>query len=98
MLPWVSEPSPRMFAALVSNCALFVACDSGPMHLACAIGVRTIAIFLKQHNSDRWAPPPGLARVVYQTEGHAITELIEACRMELEHLSGKRGRSKVANA
>ncbi|HTN72533.1 MAG TPA: glycosyltransferase family 9 protein [Methylomirabilota bacterium] len=94
----VFEPSPRMFAALVSNCALFVTCDSGPMHLACAIGVRTVAIFLLQHNTDRWAPPPSLARVVYQTEGRSITDLIEACRMELENLSVKRQRPKIVNA
>jgi len=88
-VPLLFEPSPRIFASLVSNCDLFVTCDSGPMHLACAIRVRTIAIFLLQHNSGRWAPPPSLARIVYQTEGRSVKDLIEACRMELDDLSIK---------
>jgi ADP-heptose:LPS heptosyltransferase len=93
----VFEPSTRIFAAVVSNCALFIACDSGPMHLACALGVRTIGIVVKEFNSDRWMPPPSLARVVYQTQGHSIRELIEACYMELEN-SVKRERRRVENA
>ncbi|MGN6719955.1 MAG: hypothetical protein ACTHLX_21510, partial [Candidatus Binatia bacterium] len=62
----------RTFAvpySLVQNVA------GGPMHLACALGVRTIGIVVKKFNSERWMPPPSLARVVYQTQGHSITEL-----------------------
>ena len=94
----VFEPSTRIFAALVSNCALFIACDSGPMHLACALGVRTIGIVVKEFNSDRWMPPPSLARVVHQTQGHFIRELIEACYMELKNLSVKREMRRVENS
>ena len=96
-VPLVFEPSTRIFAALVSNCALFIACDSGPMHLACALGVRTVGIVVKEFNSERWMPPPSLARVVYQTQGHSITELIDACYMELENLSVKGQRRRVEN-
>jgi heptosyltransferase-3 len=97
-VPLVFEPSTRIFAALLSNCALFIACDSGPMHLACALRVRTIGIVVKEFNSDRWMPPASLARVVYQTQGHSIRELIEACYMELENLSVKRERRRVENS
>ena len=38
----------REAAALISTCNLFVSNDSGPMHLACAVGVRTVALY----NSD----------------------------------------------
>jgi heptosyltransferase III len=96
-VPLVFEPSTRIFAALVSNCALFIACDSGPMHLACALGVRTIGIVVKKFNSERWMPPPSLARVVYQTQGHSITELIDACYRELENFSVKGQRRRVEN-
>jgi heptosyltransferase-3 len=96
-VPLVFEPSTRIFAALVSNCALFIACDSGPMHLACALTVRTVGIVVKEFNSDRWMPPPSLARVVYQTQAHSVRELIEACYMELEN-SVKRERRRVENA
>ena len=52
----VLESSLSDFAAMVSNCDLFVTCDSGPMHLACALGTRTVAIF-QNPNFDHWAPP-----------------------------------------
>jgi heptosyltransferase-2 len=35
----------RDFAAFVARCAVFVCGDSGPMHLAAAVGVPTVAIF-----------------------------------------------------
>jgi len=97
-IPLVFEASPRMFASLVSNCDLFVACDSGPVHLACAIQVRTIAIFL-QHDFDRWAPPPSLARIVYQGAGVSAKEVMEACLLELSDLSSEREiPPKIVNA
>lgn len=62
--PAIFEPNARAFASLVANCRLFVACDSGPVHLACALRVRTVAIFLND-NFDRWGPPAELGRTVY---------------------------------
>jgi heptosyltransferase-3 len=54
--PLVFEPSIRAFAAMVANCDLFVTCDSGPMHMACGLGIPTVAIF-QHRNFDRWGPP-----------------------------------------
>lgn len=96
-VPLVFEPSSRMFASLISNCDLFVACDSGPVHLACALRVRTLAIFL-QHNFHRWAPPPTLARIIYQDAGLTAKEVIEACRLELNDRCGEREMTKLVNA
>lgn len=96
--PFVFEPSPRKFAALVSACDLFVSGDSGPMHVACAIGVRTIAIFLLQYNCERWAPPSSVARLVDQSEGRTVKELIEVCRMEVDAWFCKQGGKKLGLA
>ncbi|MEW6686514.1 MAG: lipopolysaccharide heptosyltransferase II [Candidatus Edwardsbacteria bacterium] len=35
----------RQLAAVISQCDLFIANDGGPMHLACALGTPTLAIF-----------------------------------------------------
>lgn len=35
----------RRFASVVARCAVFVSGDTGPMHLAAAVGVPTVAIF-----------------------------------------------------
>lgn len=78
----VFEPDVRKFAAAVANCNLFVTCDSGPMHLACALGVRTVAIFLK-NDMARWAPPAALAQVLYRESGITTRDVLDACGTEL---------------
>ncbi len=83
--PWAFEPSPMAFAAMVSNCHLFVTCDSGPMHLACALRTRTVAVFQNSH-FDHWGPPQSLGRVVYQPGGCSVQEVLRVCLLELSHI------------
>jgi len=89
-IPVIHEPSPWIFATMVSQCDLFVTCDGGPMHLACAAGARTVAIFL-QHNYDRWGPSPSLGRIVYQPGGPSAENVLEVCLQELSNASGGLG-------
>jgi heptosyltransferase-2 len=53
-------------AALVSKTALFVGNDSGPMHVAAAVGARVVAVFGPgaPHKTAPYLPPESL-RVVY---------------------------------
>ena len=81
-IPIVFEPSSRDFAAMVANCDLFVTCDSGPMHMACGLGIRTVAIF-ENPNFDHWGPPPSVARIVYQSGGCSAEEVFRVCLEEL---------------
>jgi ADP-heptose:LPS heptosyltransferase len=46
------KTSPRISAAILERCRLFVGHDSGPMHLAGAVGVPTLGLF-------SWLNPPG---------------------------------------
>jgi ADP-heptose:LPS heptosyltransferase len=46
----------REVMAIISRCALFVCNDSGPMHIAVAFKVPTVAIF-GPGGAARWAPP-----------------------------------------
>jgi ADP-heptose:LPS heptosyltransferase len=80
--PVIFEPDARSFAALLAHCHLFVACDSGPVHLACALRVRTIAIFLK-NDFDRWGPPAALGRIVHHEDALTVNAVLDACRCEL---------------
>jgi ADP-heptose:LPS heptosyltransferase len=78
----VFEQSTRDFAAMVSNCNLFVTCDSGPMHLAYGLGTRTVAIF-QNPNFDQWGPPSSIARIVHQPGGCSPDEVFRICLEEL---------------
>jgi ADP-heptose:LPS heptosyltransferase len=78
----VNEESPRTFAAVVSKCNLFITGDSGPMHLACSVGTRVVAIFLKP-DFARWAPPSTIARVLYRPGGCSPENVLAACELEL---------------
>jgi ADP-heptose:LPS heptosyltransferase len=46
------KTSPRVAAAILERCRLFIGHDSGPMHLASVTGIPTIGIF-------SWLNPPG---------------------------------------
>lgn len=83
--PTVFENDVRKFASLVVNCDVFVACDSGPMHLACALRVRTVAIFLAS-DVRRWAPPDELGRIVVGDVD--VNAVFAACCEELRRLAG----------
>jgi heptosyltransferase-3 len=86
-IPVLFEPSVRGFAAMVAACALFVTGDSGPMHLACALRTRTVAIFQKA-DQRHWGPPPELARIVYRPGGATVEEVIEASLEEWKRVAG----------
>jgi heptosyltransferase III len=62
-VPLIFEPSLRRVAAMIAHMDLFVCCDSGPMHLACAVSTRVVAIF-RDKDVMRWAPPAHTARIV----------------------------------
>jgi len=68
--PWVvaGQTTVGQLAALLSRCQLFIGGDSGPLHLAAAVGLRVVAIFGR--SDPAWSGPVG--------EGHEIV------RVELE--------------
>ncbi|MFH1594358.1 MAG: lipopolysaccharide heptosyltransferase II [Candidatus Omnitrophota bacterium] len=59
-------------AALLSKCDLFISNDSGPVHIACAIGTPTISIFGRGDpglSSERWGPIGKETRVFHKDVG-----------------------------
>ena len=76
----------RAFAGLVGNCDRFVACDSGAVRLACALGICTVATFL-ENIFTHWSPPAPLAQIVYHEQGAAVDIVARACREEMALLS-----------
>ncbi|WP_419806463.1 glycosyltransferase family 9 protein [Terriglobus sp.] len=57
--------SPRETAAAFSNARAFLGHDSGPMHLAAAMGVPVIAVFSARNQPRTWFPYGTPSRVLY---------------------------------
>jgi ADP-heptose:LPS heptosyltransferase len=57
--------SPRTSAALLQRAAVFVGHDSGPMHLAAAVGTKCVAIFSARVPPGVWFPRGRGHRVIY---------------------------------
>lgn len=57
--------SPRESAALFARARIFVGHDSGPMHLAAAVGTPCVAIFAARNKPRVWFPYGQQHRVIY---------------------------------
>jgi heptosyltransferase-3 len=57
--------TPRESAAAIARARLFVGHDSGPMHLAAAVGTAVVAIFAARNIPRQWFPFGKQHRVVY---------------------------------
>jgi heptosyltransferase-3 len=65
---FVVEPDARRVGALLSACRAVLTPDAGPMHLAVAAGVPTLAVFSRA-NFERWGPRPPRGAVLLDEAG-----------------------------
>jgi ADP-heptose:LPS heptosyltransferase len=88
----------REFAALLHRCTLVVAGDTGPMHLAAAVGVPTVAVF-HATNAIHYAPRGPLHRAVQLHAKGNIEGLLGAIDEVLEQQdAGRISSTAVASA
>jgi heptosyltransferase-2 len=61
----VGKTNPRVLAAVLDECKLLITNDTGPMHVAAAVGTPTVAVF--GSTSPAWTRPFGLGHeVIYK--------------------------------
>jgi ADP-heptose:LPS heptosyltransferase len=58
--------NPRVSAAVLSRCRLFLGHDSGPMHLAACVGTPCVAVFSARNLPGRWFPRGGRNHILYR--------------------------------
>ncbi len=68
--------SPRISAAVIRCCEMFLGVDSGPMHLAAAVGTPVISVFSGQSKPGIWFP--------FQNEDSVIFHETSCCGCRLE--------------
>jgi ADP-heptose:LPS heptosyltransferase len=73
----------RGFMALVSQCDLLLCSDSGPMHIASALGVPVTALFGPQRRE--WYGPRGALDVVVQVDEMPCRPCFDACIFATPH-------------
>jgi ADP-heptose:LPS heptosyltransferase len=73
---YVDRESVRRVASLVACCGAVLSLDTGPMHLAIAVGAPMGAVFRKP-NFDRWGPRVPPSEVIYDREGTGARRALE---------------------
>ena len=68
----------RESCALLRECDLLICVDSGPQHLAAAVGTRCVAIFSQRNQRRRWYPY-GSQHVVLEGSVECHTCLLDIC-------------------
>lgn len=68
VIPIAGATSIGVFGALAARARAVIAMDSGPMHIAAAVGAPTVGIFaLQSDEPDRWAPKGARTAIVRPT-------------------------------
>ncbi|RZT41771.1 glycosyltransferase family 9 protein [Cupriavidus agavae] len=89
--------TPRECAAALGDCAGFIGHDSGPMHLAAAMGVPTLGLFGDYNRPAKWHPMGPSVAVIHKMEGLATISPDDAERAAVA-LFGARVEAEMAAA
>jgi heptosyltransferase-3 len=74
----IAPPVPvRVFAALLSRCAAAITPDSGPMHLAAAVGTPTVTL-VRTEQSTYYLPREAKHRAVHRAGGSSAQAVVAA--------------------
>lgn len=69
VLNFCGRTGPRISAAIIARLRLFLCHDSGPMHLAAAVGTRCVAVFGNTRPPGQWFPRGTGHEVLYPPPG-----------------------------
>jgi ADP-heptose:LPS heptosyltransferase len=84
--------SPRESAAAIKKVELFLCHDSGPMHLAAAVGTRCIAVFSSQTPPGKWFPHGHGHKIFYPPSRMDTIQSIRATDVVAAALNALAGR------
>lgn len=84
---WIPPGPVERLPALIAQCSTFISSDTGPMHMAVALGIPTIAIFAVE-NYRRYGPRGPRHRIVFRKGGPEVKDVLHAFEDLLCYLNG----------
>jgi heptosyltransferase III len=91
------KTSPRESAVVLQSASIFIGQDSGPMHLAAAVGIPCVAIFSSRNLPSQWYPRGKDNKVIYHQVDCAGCDL-EICIEEKKKCILSITKHEVMNA
>lgn len=79
--------APRISAAAMATCRLFVGHDSGPLHLAAAVGVPCVGLYGDNNQPRKWHPYGPGHRVIHEMRGVLAIEIDRVERLVRDALA-----------
>ena len=79
----------RQTAAIISHCNIFVSNDTGPMHIAAALGIPIVALFGMQRSIPEESQPWGTAHIVIareKIEDISVEEVFTAVEKQIKSI------------
>ena len=78
--------TPLETAEMMKHCKLVISNDTGPMHLAYAVGTPVIAIFSGRDYAGKWFPPE--ENFIFRNKNIVCVDCLNACEKDNECLLG----------
>jgi ADP-heptose:LPS heptosyltransferase len=63
-------------AAFLKECKLFIGVDSGPAHIAAAVGTPVVSVYSGINAADRWGPQGKVVKIIQKTPTCSPCELV----------------------
>ena len=64
-----------VLGGIIKEAEMFVGVDSGPAHMAAALGVPTVILFSGANNPDEWAPRGNNVDIIYPGEKNSLSDI-----------------------
>ena len=92
------KTNPRETAAVMMLCKVYIGHDSGPLHLAAAVGAQCVGVYGARNMPGHWFPRAGKSTVIYKNvdcRGCGLQDCLEKGKICIRGISSEEVHSAV---